>query len=193
MAEERLDAYDYAPTRDHPEYYDDARGLRCPIGAHARRMNPRGALVMGKPYSRRVIRRGMPYGPAYDPARPDAEPRGLIALFVCGDIEMQFEFLQKTWANGDFSTSGIRGTVDPIIGKGLDWGNTFLIRTEDGRDPITITGIPPLVTTRGTVYGFMPGIGGVRYLAERRWEAPAQPMGYPSIEDRLEDAPRPGA
>src|SRR5436190_10301604 len=64
-----LNAFDYAPGPGHTTYYDDVEGQRCPIGAHIRRLNPRGSLVMGKPHSRRLVRRGMPYGP---PLRPDA-------------------------------------------------------------------------------------------------------------------------
>ena len=47
VPDHELNAFDYAPGPDHPAFYDDARGLRCPIGAHVRRLNPRGARVMG--------------------------------------------------------------------------------------------------------------------------------------------------
>ena len=53
-----INEYDYAPGPDHPAQFDDDIGLRCPIGAHMRRLNPRGALVMGQPHSRRIVRRG---------------------------------------------------------------------------------------------------------------------------------------
>ncbi|AHG89224.1 Dyp-type peroxidase family [Gemmatirosa kalamazoonensis] len=181
VSEAEINRFDYAPTAHHPNSYDDADGLRCPIGSHARRMNPRGALVMGKPHARRIIRRGMPYGPAFDPSAPDdGVERGLVGYFVCGDIEAQFEFLQATWGNRDFSTSCIRGTVDPIVGTPAPYGGSFTIRTDDGRDPISLGGLPRWVTTRGAAYCFLPGIGGLRWLGERRWEQAAQPMGYPS-------------
>ncbi len=161
-----INAFDYAPSADHPAFYDDQAGLRCPVGAHARRLNPRGARVMGHPHSRRIIRRAMPYGPSYRHGHDDpAIERGLVGYFVCGDLEMQYEFLATTWANLDFATSGIRGTRDPIIGWQPPEGGKFTIRTNDTRDPISISDLPALVTTRGTLYCFLPGIGGLRFLA----------------------------
>lgn len=163
---EKLDAFDYAPSADHPTYYDDAAGQRCPVGAHARRMNPRSSRVMGKPYSRRIIRRAIAYGPAYDPAAgDDGEERGLMGYFICGDLAMQFEFLQGTWANMDLSAVGMRGTRDPILGANPPEGGQFVIRTPDSRDPITISDVPRLVSTRGSLYCMLPGIGGLRFLA----------------------------
>ena len=159
-----LNNFDYAPSAAHPTFHDDFDGLRCPIGSHIRRLNPRGSLVTGKPHSRRIIRRGMPYGPAYDPSQPDAVERGLFGLFICGDLEMQYEFLVSVWANKDIATTGLRDTQDPILGPQSAQGGRFVIRTHDSRDPIGID-VPRLVTTRGSLYTFIPGIGGLRYLA----------------------------
>ena len=161
---DRLNNFDYAPSAAHPTYYDDGEGLRCPVGSHIRRLNPRGALVTGKPHSRRIIRRGMPYGPAFDPLHPNDTERGLIGLFICGDLEMQFEFLQCTWANKDIATLGLRNTRDPILGAQPPEGGKFVIRTGDSRDPIELY-VPRLVTTRGSLYLLIPGIGGLRYLS----------------------------
>ena len=162
---ERLNDFDYAPAAGHPTYYDDFEGRRCPIGAHIRRLNPRSSLVTGLPHSRRLIRRGMPYGPPFDPKHPDKKDRGLVGLFICGDLELQYEFILRVWANGDLSTHGLRGTRDPLIGHQPDNGGQFVLRTNDARDPIVLTGLPTLVQTRGSVYCFIPGIGGLRYLA----------------------------
>ena len=44
VPESSLNAYDYAPTTDHPTFYDDDEGLRCPIGAaYAPSESTRGA------------------------------------------------------------------------------------------------------------------------------------------------------
>ena len=161
-----LNEFDFAPAPGHPTYYDDADGLRCPIGSHIRRLNPRGALVMGKPHSRRIIRRGMPYGPPFDPSQPDdGAERGLLGTFICGDLELQYEFTQRAWANQDLATHGIRGTRDPITGAQPPGRGSFTIRTADTRDPVLLGGLPTLVDTRGSLYCFMPGIGGLRHLA----------------------------
>jgi deferrochelatase/peroxidase EfeB len=167
IADDRLNAFDYGPQPDHPTFYDDSRGLRCPVGAHIRRLNPRGARVMGMPYSRRITRRAMPYGPALKPGQErDEVPRGLVGYFICADLEMQFEFIQRVWANQDLSTNGLRGTREPFIAAQPDRGGNFTIRTTDARDPIVLSGLPNLVTTLGSVYCLLPGIGGLRHLAE---------------------------
>ena len=163
----RINDFDFAPSDAHPTYYDDKVGLRCPVGAHIRRLNPRSSLVMGMPYSRRIIRRGMPYGPAYEPAAPGEAPqaRGLVGYFICGDLGMQFEFLQSTWMNTDFSTSGIRGTREPLLGAQPECGGQFVLRTNDARDPIVFDNLPRFVRTRGSVYCFIPAVGGLRFLS----------------------------
>lgn len=162
---EKIDSYDYAPSKAHPQYLDDRDGIRCPIGSHMRRLNPRSSLVMGSPYARRIIRRGMPYGPEYDPANNVQADRGLFGYFICGDLAMQFEFLMGTWANQDFSTTGLRGTRDPILGAQPEVGGKFVIRTDDVRDPVIVNDMPRLVTTRGSAYCLLPGINGLRFIA----------------------------
>lgn len=162
---EHLNDFDYAPAPGHTNFYDDVDGLRCPIGSHIRRLNPRSALVMGKPHSRRLVRRGMPYGPPYDPTQPDdGIERGLIGMFICGDLELQYEFILRVWANEDLATHGLRGTRDPLIGAQSPRGGRFVLRTADSRDPIVMTGLRRLVQTRGSVYCLVPGIGGLRHL-----------------------------
>ena len=158
-----INAFDYAPSHEFPETFNDHEGLSCPVGAHVRRMNPRSALVAGKPYSRRIIRRGMPYGPAWT---ADSKParRGLYGLFICADIARQFEFLMQVWANGDIAASGIRGTQDPIIGTQAV-GGQYRIPVAGRAGPITLV-VPRLVTTRGSLYLFMPGRAGLRFLAK---------------------------
>ena len=162
---DRVDKYDYAPSDIAPEYMDDKEGMRCPIGSHMRRLNPRSSLVMGSPHARRIIRRGMPYGPQFDAEKPTKAERGLFGYFICGDLAMQYEFLMGTWANSDFSTTGLRGTRDPILGAQPEEGGQFVIRTEDVRDPIIVDDLPRLVTTRGGLYCFLPGINGLRFIA----------------------------
>jgi deferrochelatase/peroxidase EfeB len=167
IAGDRLNEFDYAPEEPgHPNFYDDGLGLRCPVGAHIRRLNPRGARVMGMAHSRRITRRAMPYGPKLEPGQPrDDVERGLVGYFICGDLEMQFEFIQRVWANEDISTAGLRGTREPFIGSQPAGGGKFTIRTSDARDPIVLNGMPNLVKTRGSVYCLLPGIGGMRHLA----------------------------
>ncbi len=156
--------FDFAPSQEHPGIKNDHDGLRCPVGAHVRRMNPRSALVAGVPHTRRIIRRGMPYGPAWDDGVGPPVGRGLYGFFICGDLERQFEFLMQVWANGDTATSGVRGTKDPFVGAQPDAGGEFRISGCGENGEITLK-IPRLVTTRGSLYVMLPSLSGLRFLA----------------------------
>ena len=166
ISPDAINRFDYTPGPGHPAFYDDSEGLRCPLGAHSRRLNPRGALVVGKQHTHRLIRRGMPFGPPFHPDEPDdGHVRGLVGYFICGDFETQFEFILHTWGNRDFATYGIRGTTDPFVGRQRPGGGKFTIRTAGTNDPVVLTDLPQLVETSTEVYCFIPGIGGLRYLA----------------------------
>ncbi|MDQ4010786.1 MAG: hypothetical protein M3228_08845 [Actinomycetota bacterium] len=53
------------------DYEGDERGYRCAVGSHIRRMYPRGQRVAGNGgHLHRIVRRGIIYGPPYDPAHP---------------------------------------------------------------------------------------------------------------------------
>lgn len=162
MSFNHLNHFDFGPNSTNSAYFDDFDGTRCPIGAHIRRLNPRGALVTGKPHSRRLIRRGMAYGPKYQAGTPDAQvPRGLFGLFICGDLEMQYEFMLNVWANQNIATSGQIMATDPILSS---TGAMFSIPVVGRSQPISFY-VPKLVTTRGALYTLMPGMAGLRYLA----------------------------
>ena len=81
-------------------YGGDPDGMRCPLGAHIRRTNPRDALGWGGQLSRRhrIVRRGMPYGPplAAD-ADDDGVERGLIFACYQSSLERGFETVQRAW------------------------------------------------------------------------------------------------
>jgi deferrochelatase/peroxidase EfeB len=166
VPESALDAFDYVARDDHPGGHDDPDGLRCPIGAHVRRLNPRGGPVMGVSHSRRLIRRNMPYGPELKEGAPDdGVDRGIVGYFLCGDLEAQWEVIQRIYANEDIATYGIRGTREPIGGTQPQEGGRFRIPTPEGNEDIVLDGLPTLVQTRGSVYCLLPGMGGLRYLA----------------------------
>ena len=154
--------FDYAPTDANPETFDDHEGLRCPIGSHVRRMNPRSAVVAGKPHTRRIVRRGMAYGPQWREGEDPPVRRGLFGIFICADIARQFDFLMQSWANGDIAASNVRGTQDPLIGPQNLTGQ-FRFPAESG-GTVTMS-VPRLTTTRGSLYLLMPGHSGLRYLA----------------------------
>ena len=86
-----------------------------------------------------IVRRGLPYGPPFDPANPDdSVERGLIGLFIVASLKDQFEFVMQDWVNGDSFAPGLRGTRDPILGNVEGSTATFTI-TRPGAPPIVIS------------------------------------------------------
>ncbi len=147
------------------DYIGDKRGYRCPVGSHVRRMYPRGHRIAGNGgHLHRIVRRGIPYGPPYDPAHPrDGQARGLLGMFIGVSLRDQYEFLIAQWANDGTFTAGLGRTKDPVIGAQPDGGGSFSIPRPEG--PVALTGLARFVTTRGGAYCFLPSITGIRYLA----------------------------
>jgi hypothetical protein len=163
---EKYNAFDYAPTAQLPDAYDDRRGDRCPIGSHIRRMNPRHSLVAGNSgLKRRIVRRGLPYGPPYDAAHPDdGIERGLLGLFIGVSLKDQFEFLMSDWANKGTFAPGLRATKDPVLGDNSSPDAKFLLPLE-GAGTVEITGLSRFVTCRGAAYCFLPSVSAIKYLS----------------------------
>jgi deferrochelatase/peroxidase EfeB len=149
------------------DYLDDLKGLRCPVGSHMRRNNPRSSPIAGGVgTNHRIMRRGLPYGPPFDPAHPnDGISRGLLGIFIVVSLKDQFEFLMSEWVNGSIFAPGIGGTKDPILGDNSNNSGKFVIPVAGGR-PIVVTGFSRLVQTRGAAYAFLPSLSGVRYISE---------------------------
>jgi Dyp-type peroxidase family len=152
------------------EYYDDdPKGLRTPAGSHLRRVNPRDSLHDSIVNARlhRIFRRGSTYGPMLpeDILEDDGVARGTVIAFVNTNPERQFEFVQSQWVNdGDFISAG--DEKDPIAGNHAEAGQfTFPAKPARRR----FEGLPSFVVTKGGEHVFLPGIGGLRWLAEGRW------------------------
>lgn len=141
----------------------------CPYGAHMRRCNPRGATIVQRAarHTRRLVRRGIPYGGRYDPARPDDEERGLLGNFVCASLAGQFEALMCDWLNLGLGDPRITGSNDPLLGMNIPETSWFAIPLKSG-NTIQLRGFPRFVTTRGGAYTFLPGIPAIRYLSSLR-------------------------
>jgi Dyp-type peroxidase family len=164
---DKRNVFDYIPSSSVPDAFDDTRGYRCPLGSHIRRMNPRSAVVAGGGgLKHRIIRRGLPYGPPYDPEKPDdGIERGLLGLFIGVSLKDQFEFLMSDWANKGSFAPGLRDTRDPVIGDNSGSGAAFLIPVEGQKRPIELSGLSRFVTCRGAAYCFLPSATAIRYIA----------------------------
>ncbi len=153
----------------------DPRGLRCPVGAHIRRVNPRGQPVAGQGEpggsnnAHRMIRRGMPYGPVYDPSQPyDGIERGLLGYFINATIENQYEFVLHNWVNDSEFAGAVRlnpKSKDPIVGTQDPAESIFVIPQANGAPPIEITGFSSFLRTKATAYCFLPSITAVKFIS----------------------------
>lgn len=159
------------------QFSDDARGLKCPFGAHVRRANPRDGLGDDPAASlegvrhHRLLRRGRIYGePApgewYPACIRDVKrggeaaardvPRGLLFIALCADMARQFEFIQQTWLNNP-KFSDLYDETDPIAaGHGIPADSH---RFSIPRAPIRcrISGVTRWVQVRGGGYFLLPG------------------------------------
>lgn len=154
----------------------DPDGLKCPLGAHIRRTNPRDSLEpepgseksLAFSNRHRILRRGRAYGNPFDPsmepskfiAQIDKEKlpaaRGLHFICLNANIGRQFEFIQHTWANNP-NFNGLYQDPDPIIGarsiNGFEQDH-FTIQKYPARKQVC--NLPSFVHTRGGSYFFLP-------------------------------------
>lgn len=155
------------PDNDFSFGKEDPQGLRCPLGAHIRRSNPRDSLGedhetqirIGKRH--RILRVGRPYEKKR--GRGKKPEKGLLFMCLNADIERQYEFMQQTWVSAG-SFHGLSVEKDPTIGSQNGCGR-FSIPAWDGG--MVLNNIPDFVTTRGGGYFFMPSRSAMRYLISR--------------------------
>jgi len=174
ISPEQLNNFEYV----NPDGSGDPRGVRCPVGAHMRRINPRGQPITGQGEpggsnnTHRLIRRGMPYGPTYDPAQPyDGIERGLLGYFINSSIENQYEFVLGHWVNDSEFAGAVRlppQAKDPMIGTQNSAESIFVIPQENGAPPIKITGFPSFIKTKAAAYCFLPSITALKFISQLR-------------------------
>ena len=172
LAPEDYNNFDYV----NADGSGDPKGLRCPVGAHMRRINPRGQPVtgQGKPggsnNTHRLTRRGMPYGPVYDPTQPyDGIERGLLGYFINTNIENQYEFVLGEWVNKAEFAGSVRlnpKSKDPMIATQDPAESIFVIPQANGAPPIKVTGLSTFVKTRAAAYCFLPSITAIKFIAD---------------------------
>ena len=147
--------------------FDYARGSRCPAGSHTRRANPRGGQIVQRiaNYTRRLVRRGMSYGPDFDPAHPDDRERGLLGNFIGASLGAQFEAVMYDWLNLGLQDPDITGANDPLIGANAPETSWFDLSLRNG-GRIRLRGFPRFVMTRGGAYTFLPSLPAIEYLSK---------------------------
>jgi Dyp-type peroxidase family len=177
-----------SPEKDNPDQQDkngftyakgphpDPHGVRCPLGSHVRRTNPRDALNDDPAQSislvkrHRILRRGRSYGEPVSPekilgASKDVveADRGLCFICLNADISRQFEFIQQTWINNP-KFAGLYNDADPLMGDHYPAGSgQFTIQKEKVSD--RVAGLSRFVDVEGGGYFFMPALRALKYLA----------------------------
>jgi len=165
----------------------DGEGLRCPVGAHVRRVNPRDSRPLddaggdgrepgdGERDSRLearlvrrhlMVRRGIPYGGYLAEGATAAghdDERGLLFVALVGDIGRQFEFVQTQWMSDG---TALRLGTDRDVFSGAAGGpgtgpGKFTIQ---GTPPVLVPTPRPVVTCRGGEYFLLPGLAALRAL-----------------------------
>ncbi|MEM7087978.1 MAG: hypothetical protein AAF496_00240 [Pseudomonadota bacterium] len=159
----------FPETEVSPTNFNYTHASRCPAGSHLRRANPRGGPIVQRiaNYTRRLVRRGMSYGPDFDPKHPDDQERGLLGSFIGANIAAQFEAVMCDWINLGLHDPNITGANDPILGANTPETSWFDMTLPDG-DTIRLHGLPRLIYTRGGAYTFLPSMAAIQYLSELR-------------------------
>ncbi len=168
-----------SPDQDDPElgsdprrnndfgFGDDPRGFKCPVGAHARRANPRDALDQEGSVDVRLhqmVRRGTSYGPMLPEGviEDDGIDRGIVFVFAGAHLKRQFEFVKTQWLN-DGIFIGAPLESDPLVGPRGDSGSFTIPQRPIRR---RLQDLPPFVVTRGGEYCFAPSLSALRWIAE---------------------------
>jgi Dyp-type peroxidase family len=158
------------------EFGNDPQGANCPMSGHIRKAYPRDEETPAGPansesstQTRRLLRRGIPYGEPFKPHVPgsDKVDRGLLFLAYQNDVANHFEFVQNAWVNnanfppnptGQPPLKGAPGQ-DPIIAQSAS--GSMLI--DPGRSPQPIN---HFVATTGGEYFLAPSISTVAGLGD---------------------------
>lgn len=156
----------------------DPHGLRCPLGSHVRRANPRDMLGESAKQGlhdanlHRIVRRGRAYGPKLPGVMPrvdDGRERGLYFVALNANLNRQFEFIQQTWIN-NCKFAGLSAERDPLVGKeAYDHDDEpvprlFTVQARPVRS--RYEGLPKFVRVRGGEYFFLPGLRALNYLCD---------------------------
>lgn len=147
-------------------YGNDPNGLKCPLGAHIRRANPRDGLKdsIVDINIHRILRRSTIYGPPLEEGvlEDDGQDRGIIFAGICSSISRQYEFIKTNWLN-DGNFVELSTEEDPIVGNKKGVGE-YTIPNKPIRK--RLYDLPNFSTTRGGEYFFVPSISALKWLLQ---------------------------
>ncbi|MER0238852.1 hypothetical protein [Fulvimarina sp. MAC8] len=162
---------------DDFRYGEDMQGLKCPVGAHLRRVNTRDYLAPlnkrsgDNPASntalnkrRRIMRRGLPYGPTELGNATDETEQGVVFMVICSNIFRQFEFVQQQWIQYGLDFNEGNNTC-PLLGNhDIHKRHAIPADPKSGKPPYIMSKLKTFVETRGGEYFFIPSMSALRML-----------------------------
>lgn len=153
------------------DYSNDKIGKGCPLGSHARRMNPRKStdFILADVRLHRIIRKSVTFGDIVPPhvTTDDGKERGQFFMGINAHAMDTLEFLQSQWINdGNFMSLGEER--DPIVGVHQanrdNEADTFTVPSDPLRQ--RNTGILQFNTVQGGEYLFIPSLSALKWMSE---------------------------
>ncbi|WP_193140386.1 MULTISPECIES: Dyp-type peroxidase [unclassified Meridianimarinicoccus] len=159
-------------------YADDLEGFKCPNGAHLRRVNTRDYLdPLNTPGSknpkattqlnkrRRILRRGLPYGPDHPGGMTDETEQGVAFMALGASIFRQFEFVQQQWIQYGLDFNQGNNTC-PLLGSHeIHKRHSIPSDPASGKPPYYMSKLKTFVETRGGDYFFIPSLTALHMMA----------------------------
>ena len=179
-------AYIRSPEARDFRYADDMQGYKCPLGSHMRRVNTRDYLdplndvgtdpKTGKPAEnpnatstlnkrRRILRRGLPYGPSNLEHKDDDTEQGVIMMIMGANLFRQFEFVQQQWIQYGLDFHQGNNTCPMLGDHSHHKRHTIESDPASGKPPYVMSTLKAFVECRGGDYFFAPSMTGLRMLA----------------------------
>lgn len=178
--------YIRSPEASDFRYADDMAGLKCPVGAHMRRVNTRdyldpvnevgvdqdtGAQPENKGATtalnrrRRVLRRGLPYGPANFDSKDDNTEQGVAMMLMGASLFRQFEFVQQQWIQYGLDFHEGNNTCPMLGNHEHHKRHTIPSDPATGKPPYVMNKLKTFVECRGGDYFFIPSMTALRMIA----------------------------
>ena len=155
-------------VRHIPATADDQLGQRCPHFAHVRKVNPRDLStdqgLPGRTLTFQMLRRGIPYGPAFDDATAHVD-RGLLFLAYQTSFKRQFQVLNSLWMNNSSAPELVDEGIDLLVGQNPSGGvRTARLLAASGVPVAELSTDQSFVIPTGGGFFFSPSISFLREL-----------------------------
>jgi len=158
-------------------YKDDIDGVKCPVGAHLRRVNTRDYLspenkagakneksnsALNK--RRRILRRGLPYGPTTHGSSTNDTEQGVAMMMICANIFRQFEFIQQQWIQYSLDFRAGNNTCPMVGDHSVHKRHVINSDPKSGKPPYVMNKLENFVEVRGGDYFFIPSLNALRMM-----------------------------